>query len=293
MFSAVDLTGSCSPFSAVAAALVALGVAGCSADLTRLDNDPFSRAAQTERSAGLSPASFAGVVFGLDAPPVVRPKADLPTGGGSAAVVGRDHSAGRVAAPGVRPIRTSRRHVRPSAAFARRNATGVPKKDRKLKRVSLTVRTERPPARPAQKTRRSVDTRVSDAAAIFHWPVHGKILARFGPQPDGQENGGIDIAVAEGTPIKAAEDGVVIYAGNGLKSLGNLALVRHANNYVTAYAHANELKVKRGDQVKRGDIIGRSGQTGNVGTPRVHFEIRKDSVPVDPIPLLAGGSEPM
>ena len=92
----------------------------------------------------------------------------------------------------------------------------------------------------------------------------------------------------EGTPIKAAEVGTVIYAGNEIKSLGNLVLVRHANNYVTAYAHAKELRVKRGDQISRGDVIGISGQTAGVDTPQFHFEIRRDSAPVDPMHFLKG-----
>ena len=82
--------------------------------------------------------------------------------------------------------------------------------------------------------------------------------------------------------FKAAEDGVVAYAGNELKGYGNLILVRHANGYVTAYAHAKELLVKRGDQVKRGQVIARSGQTGNVNAPQLHFEIRKGVSPLDP-----------
>ena len=86
----------------------------------------------------------------------------------------------------------------------------------------------------------------------------------------------------EGTPVKAAEDGVVAYAGNELKGYGNLVLVRHSNGYVTAYAHASELLVKRGDTIKRGQIIAKSGQTGNVASPQLHFEIRKGSSPVDP-----------
>jgi murein DD-endopeptidase MepM/ murein hydrolase activator NlpD len=130
----------------------------------------------------------------------------------------------------------------------------------------------------------SADRR-GDTGASFGWPAQGAIIARFGRQADGQENSGIAIAVPEHTPIKSAEDGVVIYAGS-LKSFGNLALVRQANNYVTAYAHAKEFAVKRGDRVRRGDVIGRSGQTGNASTPRLHFEIRKDSVPVDPLPVL-------
>ena len=110
-----------------------------------------------------------------------------------------------------------------------------------------------------------------------------------GPSTNGQQNDGINIAVAENTPVKAAEEGVVSYAGNELKGYGNLVLVRHPNGYVTAYAHAKELLVKRGDQVKRGQVIARSGQSGNVNAPQLHFEIRKGASPVDPMPLLGGG----
>ena len=92
----------------------------------------------------------------------------------------------------------------------------------------------------------------------------------------------------EGTSVKAAEDGVVAYSGNELKGYGNLVLVRHSNGYVTAYAHASELKVKRGDAVKRGQIIALAGQTGTVSSPQLHFEIRKGSTPVDPTQLLTG-----
>ena len=93
----------------------------------------------------------------------------------------------------------------------------------------------------------------------------------------------------EGTAIKAAEDGVVAYAGNELKTYGNLVLIRHSNGYVTAYAHASEIMVKRDDTVKRGQVIAKSGQTGSVSAPQVHFEIRKGSTPVDPAPFLAKG----
>ena len=112
---------------------------------------------------------------------------------------------------------------------------------------------------------------------------------RFGPKPSGQQNDGINVSVPEGTPIKAAEDGVVAYAGNELKSYGNLVLVRHSNGYVTAYAHASEIMVKRDDPVKRGQIIAKAGQTGNVAAPQLHFEIRKGSTPVDPTPFLDKG----
>ncbi|HEV2958230.1 MAG TPA: LysM peptidoglycan-binding domain-containing M23 family metallopeptidase [Xanthobacteraceae bacterium] len=122
-------------------------------------------------------------------------------------------------------------------------------------------------------------------APSFRWPVRGRIISAFGAH-SGQQNDGIDLSVPEGTSVKAADDGVVAYAGNELKGYGNLVLVRHQNGYVTAYAHASELMVKRGDQVKRGQIIARSGQTGNVTAPQLHFEIRKGKVPVDPTQFL-------
>jgi murein DD-endopeptidase MepM/ murein hydrolase activator NlpD len=122
----------------------------------------------------------------------------------------------------------------------------------------------------------------------FRWPANGRVIAGFGPTTNGQQNDGINIAVPENTPVKSAEDGVVAYAGNELKGYGNLVLVRHPNGYVTAYAHAKELLVKRGDQVKRGQVIARSGQTGNVNAPQLHFEIRKGASPLDPIKFLNG-----
>jgi murein DD-endopeptidase MepM/ murein hydrolase activator NlpD len=122
----------------------------------------------------------------------------------------------------------------------------------------------------------------------FRWPVRGRVIAGFGPTPNGLQNDGINLAVPEGTPVKAAEDGVVAYAGSELKGYGNLVLVRHSNGFVTAYAHASDILVKRGETVKRGQVIAHSGQTGNVTSPQLHFEIRKGSTPVDPSQYLNG-----
>jgi murein DD-endopeptidase MepM/ murein hydrolase activator NlpD len=130
---------------------------------------------------------------------------------------------------------------------------------------------------------------VTAAMPSFRWPVRGRVIAGFGPKPSGQQNDGINVAVPEGTPIKAADDGVVAYAGNELKTYGNLVLVRHSNGYVTAYAHASEILVKRDDPVKRGQIIAKAGQTGTVAAPQLHFEIRKGSTPIDPAPFLDKG----
>jgi murein DD-endopeptidase MepM/ murein hydrolase activator NlpD len=127
-----------------------------------------------------------------------------------------------------------------------------------------------------------------DTGPVFSWPAHGQVIARFGVEVEGHKSDGIDIAIPEETPIKAANDGMVVYAGSVLESYGNIVLVRHADDYVTVYAHAKALRVKEGDKVKRGDIIGQSGQTGDVKEPQLHFEVRKGSVPVDPLPLLSG-----
>jgi murein DD-endopeptidase MepM/ murein hydrolase activator NlpD len=122
----------------------------------------------------------------------------------------------------------------------------------------------------------------------FRWPVRGHVIAGFGPKTNGGQNDGINLAVPEGTPIKAADDGVVAYSGHELKGYGNLILIRHANGFVSAYAHASELLVKRGDTIKRGQVIAHAGQTGSVTSPQLHFEIRKGSTPVDPTKYLGG-----
>lgn len=120
----------------------------------------------------------------------------------------------------------------------------------------------------------------------FRWPAEGRIISGFGPKSNGAHNDGINIALPAGTPIRAAEDGVVAYAGNELKGFGNLILVRHGGDWVTAYAHASEIGVKRGDKIKRGEVIGKVGKTGAVKAPQLHFEVRKGSRPVDPMPHL-------
>jgi murein DD-endopeptidase MepM/ murein hydrolase activator NlpD len=126
------------------------------------------------------------------------------------------------------------------------------------------------------------------AVPTFRWPVRGKVITAYGAKANGKSNDGINLAVPEGTPVKAADDGVVAYSGNELKGYGNLVLIRHANGYVTAYAHASELMVKRGDTIKRGQVIAKSGQSGEVQSPQLHFEIRKGSSPVDPLQFLNG-----
>jgi murein DD-endopeptidase MepM/ murein hydrolase activator NlpD len=120
------------------------------------------------------------------------------------------------------------------------------------------------------------------SSSRFAWPVRGKILSTFGPKAGGRHNDGINIAAAAGTPVLAAENGVVAYAGNDLKGFGNLVLIRHQGGWITAYGHNDTLLVKRGDTVKRGQPIARVGSSGNVGAPQLHFEIRKGVEAVNP-----------
>ncbi len=144
------------------------------------------------------------------------------------------------------------------------------------------------PAEPAAEQNAVKTAEPAGSLPSFRWPVRGRVIVGFGPSPNGSQNDGIDVAVPEGTPVKAAEDGVVAYSGNELKGYGNLVLVRHSNGYVTAYAHTSEILVKKGDTIKRGQVIAKSGQTGSVTSPQLHFEIRKGSTPVDPSQYLNG-----
>ncbi|MEM7301056.1 MAG: peptidoglycan DD-metalloendopeptidase family protein [Pseudomonadota bacterium] len=123
----------------------------------------------------------------------------------------------------------------------------------------------------------------------FRWPVRGRIISRFGSKQGGQTNDGIDISVPVGTAVKAAENGKVIYSGSELEEFGNLILVRHANGWVSAYAHTSRNLVKRGDTVKRGQTIAKSGRTGKAKRPKLHFELRKNSNPVNPVKHLGRG----
>jgi murein DD-endopeptidase MepM/ murein hydrolase activator NlpD len=125
-----------------------------------------------------------------------------------------------------------------------------------------------------------------DTEQRFLWPVVGRVISPFGDNPNGGRNDGINISVARGTPVRAAESGEVSYVGNELKGYGNLILIRHDSGFVTAYAHADSVQVKRGERVERGQVIGSVGDTGDVTQPQLHFELRHGTRPVDPTPYL-------
>lgn len=141
----------------------------------------------------------------------------------------------------------------------------------------------------AQPKRKSVNDKKIKAVSSgkFLWPARGRILSSFGRQKSGTINDGVNIAIPSGSKIKSAGDGVVAYAGSELKGYGKLILVRHSNNWVTAYAHNSKLLVKRGDKVSRGQVIAKSGKSGSVMQPQLHFELRKGSKPVNPMRHLA------
>ncbi|XYD09925.1 peptidoglycan DD-metalloendopeptidase family protein [Methylobacterium sp. NMS12] len=154
-------------------------------------------------------------------------------------------------------------------------------------KVEKVAAKEAPKAAPAAaapaKSEPAATGSVAEAAENFRWPAKGRVISGYGTSG----NEGINIAVPEGTPVKAAEEGTVAYAGSDVKGYGKLVLVRHANGYVSAYAHNGEIDVKPGDKVKRGQTIAKSGASGNVTSPQLHFEIRKGGAPVDPMSQLA------
>jgi murein DD-endopeptidase MepM/ murein hydrolase activator NlpD len=129
-----------------------------------------------------------------------------------------------------------------------------------------------PPAEPAMS-----------GSDKFRWPASGRVMVDFASS----KGTGINIEVPEGSAVKAAENGTVIYVGSGVEGYGNLVLIRHPNGYVSAYAHLQSMTVAKGAVVNRGDAIGAAGMTGSVTKPQLHFELRKGATPVDPVPLLA------
>jgi murein DD-endopeptidase MepM/ murein hydrolase activator NlpD len=187
-----------------------------------------------------------------------------------------------------KPAKIARIEPQPSPKVSREEVV-KPEKPAKIARVEPapdkkpaidTAPTATLPPAESAKAEKSAEA----SAPEFRWPARGRVIQGF----KSGGNDGINIAVPEGTAVKAAEDGVVAYAGSELKGYGNLVLIRHPNGFVSAYANNGSLDVKRGESVKRGQTIAKSGQTGNVSSPQLHFELRKGAQPVDPATYLAG-----
>lgn len=233
-----------------------------------------------------------------------QPTTRLPDAGGSPSVTGSiPAGAGLASAP--RPQAKPGAQTRLASLTTPQPGRGVVTSP-KSKPAALSSRPSQPatpvatsPARPAIARGETAptapiavsrDTTPEPAATgdrRFRWPARGRIISEFGPKPGGAHNDGINLALPEGTEIKAVEDGTVIYSGNELKGFGNLVLVRHDDGWVSAYAHNSSLLVKRGDAVQRGQTIAKAGSSGSVSQPQLHFELRRGNKPVDPMKYLA------
>ena len=171
------------------------------------------------------------------------------------------------------PIRPLKRQDPPSQQAGRKN--------RSIKNNESNTQASRPQSRP-QKGHSKVASLPQLAGKGFSWPIRGQIILAYGKQAGGRFNDGINIAAPSGTEIRAAQNGVVVYVGNELPGFGHLLIVKHANGWTSAYAQCREILVKRGQTVKKGQVIARVGATGNVSTPQLHFELRRRAQPVDP-----------
>ncbi len=139
----------------------------------------------------------------------------------------------------------------------------------------------------AKRAEEKVSNPAKTASSSFRWPAKGRVITKFGERKNGTASDGIDISVPLGTPVKASENGTVIYSGSELQDFGKLVLLSHEGGWVSAYAHSSDVLVKRGDKVKRGQVIAKSGKSGNANVPKLHFELRKNSNPVNPLKHLA------
>lgn len=165
----------------------------------------------------------------------------------------------------------------PAAAAPASSTTAAPARAVEAARVAEAAPDPSPPIRPTAEppSRRLPPGR-------FAWPVRGQVVSSFGSKGGGMVNDGMNIAAPRGTPVRAAADGVILYAGNEVRGFGNLVLVRHDNGWVTAYGHTDRVLVKQGQRVRLGEEIARVGSTGAVASPQLHFQVRRDGKPVDP-----------
>jgi murein DD-endopeptidase MepM/ murein hydrolase activator NlpD len=161
-----------------------------------------------------------------------------------------------------------------------------PPRDKKPKAEVEVLETKKPAATTVVTEEEPEVKIVTSPESNFIWPVSGQVISKFGNKGSGKKNDGINIEAAEGADVKAVADGTVVYAGNELKGYGNLVIIKHANDILTAYGHQQKLSVTKGDKVKAGQVIGQVGDTGNVDSPQLHFAVRKAKKPVNPLSYL-------
>lgn len=189
--------------------------------------------------------------------------------------------------------RSAEQELRKTGGFLPKDGVQVPSAKQNVNiRNPAAVRTDsmmRPPTEnaalqrtilPPVSTKSGLPER---ASSKFLRPVNGQMLSSYGAKETGLHNDGINISAPRGTPVKSAENGIVVYAGNALKGSGNLLLIRHDDDWVTAYAHMDSIAVKKGDVVRRGQTIGQVGATGSVSEPQLHFEIRRGTTALNPV----------
>ena len=183
----------------------------------------------------------------------------------------------------------SRRQGVDVSSLARINRLSAPYTIRVGQKLQMPGGEARAPARRRQTSKAAQTIAKASTprrAGRFLIPVDGRVISNFGPKAGGLHNDGINIAAPEGAPIKAAENGVVVYAGNELRGYGNLLLVRHSNGWVSAYAHTSKFRVAAGEKVKQGQVIAEVGSSGNVDRPQLHFELRKGTRAINPKTLI-------
>ncbi|HBO85206.1 MAG TPA: hypothetical protein DD641_09645 [Deltaproteobacteria bacterium] len=137
-------------------------------------------------------------------------------------------------------------------------------------------------AKGQEKNKEEKEEKITFEKGKFIWPVKGEIVSPFGVR-DGRKHDGIDISAPSGTDVIAADDGEIIYCGDGMRGYGNIIIIQHKDNFVTIYAHNKENLVKVADYVKKGDVIAKVGNTGNSSGYHLHFEVRKDRKPRNPV----------
>ncbi|MBO7066448.1 MAG: peptidoglycan DD-metalloendopeptidase family protein [Alphaproteobacteria bacterium] len=192
------------------------------------------------------------------------------------------------------PAKAATTATKPTTTTTKSETTNVKPKQTETKKAE-PKKTET--AKKQTETKKANDKKSSNAvkklpaiaarsSSKFSWPVRGKILSNYGAKNGGLFNDGINIGATRGTSVAAAENGVVAYAGNEVKGMGNLIIVQHSDGWMTVYAHMDSLAVRRGARVNVGQKIGTVGQTGKVDKPQLHFEVRKGTKAYNPIQYL-------
>ena len=178
-------------------------------------------------------------------------------------------------------VKTDTKNTKPKQAEAKPAA-----KKTETKKTEPTKKTTETKKSDDKKTVKKLPAIAARSSSKFSWPVRGKILSNYGSKAKGLFNDGINIGANRGASVAAAENGVVAYAGNEVKGMGNLIIIQHSDGWMTVYAHMDSLAVRRGARVNVGQKIGTVGQTGKVDKPQLHFEVRKGTKAYNPIQYL-------